>query len=281
MSIMRTLILLLLFTALAQGQFVPFAFVKSASVTYAPPTDSCKLRWKASSIVGKSSGDTVGIMPTIIPGGSRNVYQTTGANKPVYYADSINGKPAVRFDGADDWVHYDNAAVLTDKMTIIVICRTAAPIKPQVLCEYTNNWNTSPPGVLWAINNTETQDSSLVEGGSTSDGPLYNLITSTVVCGLNTLYVIGDVDRSKTNYNESQITVNGIGSYYYGNPSLVRELSGAFTTNNINFGSRYNNGWGAFNGVVAEVIVYSTSYRAWSMADKNALTNYLLSEYGL
>lgn len=82
------------------------SFLTGSSQTFAPPTITSAnyLQWcEARHLVGLNDGDAVDTF-TDVSGAGNNWTQSNGSFKPIYKASIANGKPILRFDGADDYM---------------------------------------------------------------------------------------------------------------------------------------------------------------------------------
>ena len=90
------------------------------------PTDisGCQLWLDATQITGLSDGATVASWPDK-SGNGYNATQETGANKPLYKTNVLNGKPVLRFDGTDDYLSCGDVLDLgSNSMTLFVVWKT-------------------------------------------------------------------------------------------------------------------------------------------------------------
>ncbi len=71
-----------------------------------PVTTGLVLDFEANAIHGLSNGDKVASWPDI-SGHNNNAVQANTDRQPVFETNAINGLPAIRFDGADDFLKYN------------------------------------------------------------------------------------------------------------------------------------------------------------------------------
>ncbi|MBO9610639.1 MAG: DUF4832 domain-containing protein [Paenibacillaceae bacterium] len=89
-----------------------------------PPAD--QVLWlKADSITGLNNGDNVSAFADS-SGNANHAVQNTSAKQPKYYANVVNGKAAVRFDGTDDYMSMGSPASLNlqNDATIITVAKS-------------------------------------------------------------------------------------------------------------------------------------------------------------
>lgn len=73
----------------------------------------------ASSITATSDGSPVATWPD--SAGTRNATQSTNGNQALYRTNFFNGKPALQFDGSDDFYNLDLAFLAGSAYTIFVV----------------------------------------------------------------------------------------------------------------------------------------------------------------
>jgi hypothetical protein len=84
------------------------------------PTAGLFIHLKADAITGLADGDPVASW-TDSSGNSRHATQSTAGSKPIYKTNILNGKPVVRFDGADDFLNLVDLSALTEGEIFIVV----------------------------------------------------------------------------------------------------------------------------------------------------------------
>ena len=88
------------------GLSVPPAFVAG----FSPLGLAGLTLWlKSDSITGLADGDPVAGWPDA-SGGGRNLAQATASKRPAFRTNVVDGRPAVRFDGVDDFLATANLA---------------------------------------------------------------------------------------------------------------------------------------------------------------------------
>ena len=197
-----------------------------------------------------------------------NLTQGTGANQPILYTGQINGYPAVRFDGSNDFMQGSFSGSITNKTMMAVVRLTnltptatsggGAPVTVQnaagsqfdaiVYNEYTpKRWLNGTDG----FNRTPATVSAYDQ---TSTGP--HLVTITSASSSYNLFQNGGLESSTTWYSPPTIT------------------SGTF-----NVGLRHTGaGNGYFYGDVAEVLVYN---KALTDAERYSIETSLMTKYGI
>ena len=105
------------------GLVLPF-LVSASLAADMTVTNGLQLWLKADAITGLSDGAAVTNWPDA-SGLTNDVAQSTAANQPLYTASALNGKPVVRFDGADDRLERSDALGFTNNpaMTVIVVAQ--------------------------------------------------------------------------------------------------------------------------------------------------------------
>ena len=186
-------------------------------------------------------------------GNGRNVSQATATNQPTYSATGMLGKPAVVFDGTDDFMSlldFDNAVSLaligSGGSALAPLIAGAAPASS------TPVWNVNGANVEYrGRTNTTGRAASL--GGSVND------------------FSIGFISLDAAN---SEVMLSGNGGTQ---TSFSQTINSADTT--INTLGRDFQGAAQFaNGRIAEIVVASS---VLSTADRQKLEGYLAWKWGL
>lgn len=263
----RSFILALLLCATAQAQFMPFAMWRTASAA-APPTDSCRIRLVASSITGKSNGDTTYIWPAVV---GPNAYQKTSSLKPIYYADSLNGKPAVRFDNTDDIMETAAFSCISKTITVVAVgrLRAAHPIA-NIMCEFGPNIFSGANGftLYWAYSSFSNKTLIRLASRETNAAAL----TSTNETYSASFYVVASIDRS-VNPDTGSCDLNKQKAYTY----TTTDNNGDHGTYPLYVGARVASVY-PMDGMIAELIIYTKLLTA---AERAQLDSYINRTYGL
>lgn len=263
----NTILLFLALTACASAQ--PFNvphYHRATAVAATPPTDSLKLRLVASSITGKSSGDTTYIWPATV---GPTAYQLAASSKPRWYADSLNGKPAVRFDGSDDlFVTGGNVETWSYAVTVVMVAKAS---KPDAIIVYHENalsgerfYTTS----YWPELGGANGQLRFVSTGSAN-----NAAYSANAAGIAPFYWVAYDDRTLAT-NEITVDLNRAAATVYAanNNSTARHAANPMT-----IGGRAGPQF-VLDGLIAEVLIYSKILTA---QERTQLDAYISATYGL
>src|SRR5207249_2462345 len=185
-------------------------------------------------------------------GNHADASQATAANQPLWVDGAINGRPAVRFDGANDYFVLPNFLNGTTQAEAFVVLKATVDAP------------TDAHG-LWRVGGA---------GGDyypSSDGMIYESF------GATTTYVVGNPAQPLDQYHlynaagkagEWTARINGLIQY-----STTNNTYGYYTAPVLGaWGSTY------FDGAVAEVLIYN---RVLSAAERDAVNSYLNSKYAL
>lgn len=260
----RSLILALLLCATAQAQFMPFAMWRTASASFDPASiDTLRLWLKADAITGKSSGDTVYRWPASVGG---DAFQLTAARKPIYYADSVGGKPSVKFDGSDDAMI--SSTVLNSGSGTVFIVVKAHPVNASTNPGYIISYH-DPAGLnyqggccyYWAADSTgySGRVGSYASAWKASASYTYltpQIVTSRLSGTVSAMYINGAIGTQKTT------AASALGGLY------------------VIIGAQINSSTiaDAAKAHISEVLVYTT---ALSDTDRGKVETYLKAKYGI
>ena len=196
---------------------------------------------------------------------ARNATQATGGSQPALVATAINGLPAVRFDGVNDFLTYNLPVNSLAGMTMVLVAaNTANPVGvpgPQNAALF---WNETDP---WgAVYLSPFQDEVNFRFGTTqvSNNLVYLRPVSVSSFTLTTAIKDGTTET---------LYVNGIQRLSQG--GKLAAVAGAEDTGNLGRGYDDNT---YFAGDIAEVLVYD---RALTAAERRNLEAYLDSKYAL
>ncbi len=184
--------------------------------------------------------------------------QTTAANKPTYRSNVVNGKPAVRFDGANDFLQFADVFSLLSAGEIFIVVKIDA----------------DPPGAaaqtgLWTLG-SDTQNTHF----PFTDGTIYDQFGTTVrkatadPTPLLTSFRLYNVSSASGNWtsrlNSSQIFTTATNTV-------------GFTTAPV-LGAGVGGATYFLDGDIAEVILYDA---ALSSGNRANVESYLNSKYAL
>jgi hypothetical protein len=186
-----------------------------------------------------------------LSGKNRHLTQATGTKQPLYIASAIAGKPAVRFDGSDDFLG-PVAFTLNQPETVVLVYKSIV-IGAASAHDAIADGNATGNMVVLSDNGTHY---SIAAGVALTDAELVN----------NTVY---GYTLQIFNGASSFIFVNGT-QKATGNAGANN--GGGFTLGALPDGTR------STNIEVAEAIVYASALGA---ADRSRLTLYIKARYGL
>jgi hypothetical protein len=190
--------------------------------------------------------------------------QGTGANQPSFVSSAQNGKPAVRFDGTNDFVQSNAASLaVTSSFSIYAICKlSSASNTNQAILSKGNS--SGDPDYLMMLNN----------GGVDNKLAFYN--GSAFVTSVNTI-------SNTAAFNIYTLTWNNVSPGMYIN-GVVSGVSGIMVSPSTVGGNFVLGGQGAsgtvnfFNGDMLDVLVYNLAHSASDVAD---IVNFFANFYGL
>lgn len=194
-----------------------------------------------------------------------NAYAPAVQNRPKFIENGINGLPAVRFYGVDDFMLISNPGITSDKLTYIFVLRRLQPSSETSVFSGVNLTST------WDFDNLESICGLYESAGNFimpyRAGGLSQINTHP---GNNVSYIITSVFNGSTNV-----------LYLNGNASTPVASSGNFNFRAIYLGVRWAlNGqtWGYYNGDMAEIIFFN---RAISTEERKAIESYLAKKYAI
>lgn len=224
----------------------------------------------ASNVKQPADGDAIATWKDLNPSNILNsATQSTSANQPTYKIDGINGTPALKFDGTNDYFSITN--IMADNFTYFVVLRTASTGGGNISSNAYDGM-----GILW----------SDVAGASDYDEiplAIAGGYAKMACSASNTSFTAGPVNDNKAHvivgirikgtgttvlYVDGYYNVGGLPSIYTGtlnaNPNLI--IGG-----NI-LGSAY------FNGYIGELIIYDRNLR-WD--ERKVVEKYLGKKWGV
>ena len=193
-----------------------------------------------------------------VSGSGNNAMQGTAGNQPTVQTSQVNGNPAVRFDGSDDYLSVpDNLGLRPSNITAFVVAKATVA---------TNQ------ALYFAKTSTNLNDGfGVVRLASGANAGLYFNTSSTAA---SVVQPTGTFSILSGRYNGQQIRFSTNG----GTP-VTTTASGTITTTTapLYLGSRGGSG-NKFTGDIAEVILFT---RALSDAERQQVESYLYQRYNL
>lgn len=225
--------------------------ISKKGLVSSPSIPAATLWLKADAITGLNDGDPV----TTWEDSSANGYdatQATGANKPTYQTDELNGKPVLRFDGTDDWMETAafSGGELANTTIFVVAKKTADGSIAQAL------YDGLISGKRNAQVNIGSHDWTIQSGGSSITG--------------------SDSDAS---WHVFTATFQGSGndSFYVDGRFDVGGDTGGNALSGLTIGSRHDQAL-PFGGDIAEILVYDG---VLSTVQQEDVEVYLSLKYGI
>jgi PKD repeat protein len=224
-------------------------------------------RWLSADDIGAPNGSPVrqwrDLSGRVYPDGTDGIaIQLTTANQPKLITNALNGKPVVRFDGVDDFMHSFFPINELNGLTIFIVSANRSATTPSPAQRAALFWNetaawgatflTPAQGAVQARFGTGQTNTNLVYTRPSSIGSAYTRTAAIHSGTTETLYVNGVLVQTVTG---RRATLSGIQDTLL----LGRGLSNT-----------------AFNGDIVEVIVYS---RSLSDAERQQVESYLQQKY--
>jgi len=185
-------------------------------------------------------------------GNGNNAFQAAAGNRPTLVSNALNGKPVVRFNGANQWLATANVVTTSQQYSMFVVCTLdlSKPIGPFY------NGDSSTSG--WGLYRRNLANYGLLYGGTdflefgATQGSGFQLLEATRDGSGTTFYVGGQQS-------------GGTSSVAPGAPAGVATVGGVRSDE-------------SFHGDVAEVLVYN---RALYPNERQQVEQYLRSKYAL
>lgn len=226
--------------------------------------------WKADAISGVD-GDPIGTWPDS-SGGSHDLTQATGTQKPTLKTGIINSLPVARFDGGDIIVNSAFDLSATDKATVFAVLKATSAATAQVFLEHGVNTNTTNPGFGFYIAG-QTANNIQAAVGKAAGGIAARSTTVSPGTVFNILAAV--YDRALTGAQQATPRLNGIAISV--TDDATNDVTGNFGNVSLNVGAR--SGVAApFTGDIAELIIYN---RVLSDSELNQIGGYGSSRYAL
>jgi Ca2+-binding RTX toxin-like protein len=189
-----------------------------------------------------------------------NAFQTVGLDRPAVNATALNGKPAIRFDGAGDGLIIPDNLTVARPYTVIIVDQYYGAQQGRTL-------QSRSPGVNWLTGKHNGYDAHYAEGWVSADLAVINTPTIGTAMG-------GPVS------NSSAYFVNGSNLTGYGPPPPGHAPSAAPTgsPNKLVLGAATPTAGEQSQADVAEVLVYN---RELTTAERTSIEKYLATKYGI
>lgn len=210
-------------------------------------------------------------------GNANHAVQSAAARRPQLVRGAIAGKPAVRFDGADDYLAIEQlnyaAAGVIDGLTLFALLRTTTP-QTQALVSFDRNayWSLELTGganagrVRWSTQPQAGGGHDLDSPGALADGR-WRLVCGRFAAGATAtkqLFIDG-VLVAEANAHPGQNAGSGVTRFgFVGAPSQAATFDGPI-------------GAGLFRGEIAEIVLYD---RALSDSERDRVEHYFAEKYG-
>jgi hypothetical protein len=199
-------------------------------------------------------------------GSGTHAAQATGASQPTFVASAFNGRPALQFDGVDDFLTFNLPLSGLTGMTIVLVSASTSATQ-----DGTSNGATNS-AIFW----NETSDWCTVSLSPYQRVIRYHFGTGQV----NDLPSYTRPSPIGSTYSTTIVTKNGASESLYVNGSQVYSAGNKLTTlRNVNttgnLGRGYNNNT-YFAGQIAEVLVYT---KPLTDAERQSVEQYLLQKY--
>ena len=212
-----------------------------------------------------TNGQTVGTWSNIASGASGAVTQSTDANRPTYATNSLNGKPVLHFNGANNNVLSSTSTYSNTGSTVsafAVVRRTADTtnsgrvfgfIGPSSNTDWNNNSN-------WCLNSGANGSTFCVER---ANGHNQGALPS-----VNTAYLM-------------EVIIDGTNCTTYLNGTAIGTAfssTGNFNINQIGVGDGWGNGTPSWpmTGDIAEIILYNS---ALNTTNRQTIESYLTNKW--
>ena len=221
--------------------------------TLSAPFASNLLLWMAAdSISGKSDGDSVDTWRDLSTSGN-NATQSTSSKRPVYKTNTLNGKPVLRFSGAQELSTATGNAL--GDFTVFVVFKATA-----IGGGYDRVLDKDYANGFWLGRNSSTVNS--FGGGIEESGSPFGIFGSFPDNNWN---VLGSIRSGTTHY------------LYNNGSALANNTVSGVTTNTAVYGIGGRNA-NYFTGDIAEILVYGT---ALSAEDRKVIEAYVGQKYNL
>lgn len=238
---------------------------------YVPPPVSGYAAWMDASQTDKFTYSSSNIISQWTDAtGTYNATQSTVANQPTLVTNAINGKPAVRFDGVNDFLNW-NLGTLTNH-TIFMVMKLPSTI------------TTSTPAQSILLKNATGHYNGYIAFGDVTGGIANERMSwLTVYCPSGIYYSGGDFAAGAHQFNWKFSLSGYAGSIRYDKSTLSTSnvaICGGFSS--VDYPSFYTtlggSGSDGLNGDIGEILIYTS---ALSAGDITSIENYLATKWGL
>lgn len=218
----------------------------------------CKLWLDATQITGVADGNTVQT-PSDYSGNSNTVTQATSGSRATYRTSGINSRPALEFDGTDDYYSGSHTwASSVSGFTVFVVLKTDSATANQ--CALITD---AQDIRFQQFSNARYTGIGAANYGSVANSSTSGQYMSLVYDGSQS----GNANRLKLYIGGAQQTLSFSGT--------IPATSNAQTTLVV---GRYNTTSPYWDGMIGEVIGYN---RALSSTERTAVESYLAGKWGL
>jgi hypothetical protein len=250
-----------------------------ASAWADPPTQGLRVWLRADAGVvdlnGQAAADGAIVSTWADQAGGRLYGRADSWAQPIYVADAINGRPAIRFDGGAARLYSQNlgGGIETSSITVLAVVTghdaTSAPNEEQVIFADGGWW-----GYALERATFETGALTLYSGWTSGDGPSVSAPGSLPLAGYGSVIVSG-----RKQFGVSAAV--GIDGH-----TLATSSSGAVLGpyapgwqpySTVGYVADYS-GYSTYDGLIAEILVYQGEL---SEADYQAAGAYLADKYAL
>jgi hypothetical protein len=241
------------------------SFTIATSTTSGGPSLSGLKMWLKADAGLTKNGNTVAQWADQAGNGA-NATQATVSRQPVFVTTAINGKPAVQFDGADDFMEFTLPVSGLSEMTIVVVNSSRTELDASMFGSYRSSiyWGDQRNTGVSALYLTPLSPEMQFRFGGTTAYGKYLRPTK--------LGAAWSVSTAVKQAGNERLFVNGTQVYSVtGQPATITGVP-----NLGNLGRGFN-GVG-YIGQIAEVLVYN---RALTDTERSELNTYLKSKYGL
>jgi hypothetical protein len=198
-------------------------------------------------------------------GSGSSASQANVSRQPLFVASAIGGKPALRFDGADDYMDFTLPVNGLSEMTIVVVNSSSTALDGSIFGSYRSSlyWGDQRSTAIGAVYLTPlSPDLQFRFGGTQAYGKYVR--PSALGSGWSVSTAVKQGGNERLYFNNTQVSsVTGKPATITGVPSLG------------NLGRGFNSV--GFIGQIAEVLVYN---RALTDVERQELHTYLKSKYG-